>query len=103
MPGLLLEADIFISATSSPHYIFGKSYFKDVALRRVHQLYVYDLALPRDIEPEVAGIDGILLNNLEDLDRLFQMRNIEKKDMTSIASDLIENAVRERSEAVYVG
>ncbi|TRZ49872.1 hypothetical protein D4Q80_01200 [bacterium] len=103
LPGLLLEADIFISATSSPHYIFKKIYFEDAISRRVHQLYVYDLALPRDIEPEVAGIDGILLNNLEDLDRLFQMRNIEKKDMTSIASDLIENAVRERSEAVYVG
>jgi len=102
LPRLLLEADIFISATSSPHYILGKSHFKDAASSRTHQLYVYDLALPRDIEPEVAGIDGILLNNLEDLDRLFQRRNIEKKDMASVASDLIENAVREYSEAVYV-
>ncbi|MDP2921546.1 MAG: hypothetical protein Q8O12_04165 [Candidatus Omnitrophota bacterium] len=100
---LLLDADMFVSATSSPHHILGKSHFKEAVSSRAHELYVYDLAVPRDIEPEVAGLDGILLNNLEDLDRLFKKRNIEKKDRINVASDLIENAVRERSEAVYVG
>lgn len=101
LPGLLLGADIFISATSSPHYIFGKSHFKDAASKRARELYVYDLAVPRDIEPEAAGIDGILLNNLEDLDRLFQRRNAEKKNKIDIASDSIEKIVKEQPEAVY--
>jgi len=101
LPRLLLEADIFISATSSPHYILGKSHFKDAASGRAHQLYVYDLALPRDIEPGVAGMNGILLNNLEDLGRLFQRRNAGKKNKIKIASGLIEKIVKEQPEAVY--
>nr|MBU1328686.1 hypothetical protein [Candidatus Omnitrophota bacterium] len=103
LAGLLLDADIFISATSSPHYILEKNHFKDVVSKRARELYVYDLAVPRDIEPDAARMKGILLNNLEDLNGLFRRCNIEKKDRTSFASDLIENAVRERSEAVYVG
>jgi len=103
LPGLLLEADIFISATSSPHYILGKSHFKDAASSRAHHLYMYDLALPRDIEPAIGAVKGIILQNMDDLDELFQRRNAEKRARIDFASELIEKTAAGRAEILYVG
>ena len=67
LPGLLLNADIFISATSSPHRVFDKNYFSKLAALRDKELYVYDLALPRDVSPDVSSIDGIVLKNIDEV------------------------------------
>lgn len=72
---LLLETDAVISATSSPHYILEKRHLLDVAEKRDRPLYVYDLAVPRDIEPDAGAIPGIFLKDLDDLDLIFKQHN----------------------------
>ena len=63
------EADVVVSSTLSDGYLIGPG---DVpAGRRV----LVDLALPRDIDPEVAGVDGATLVNLDDLEEIV-LRNI---------------------------
>ncbi|MBU4312634.1 MAG: hydroxymethylbilane synthase [Candidatus Omnitrophica bacterium] len=64
---LLLGADAVISATSSPHYVLRKEHFLDILQKRNRPLFLYDLAVPRDIEPGVGRIPGIFLQNLDDL------------------------------------
>lgn len=59
----LKEADIIISATSSPHVIIKK---KDlIGINK--PLLIIDLAVPRDIDPAVSELEGIKLFNLDDL------------------------------------
>jgi len=72
---IILDADILISATSSPHYILRAEFFKKIMAKRKKSLYVYDLAVPRDIDCEVSGIDGIILKNMDDLTPLFEKHN----------------------------
>lgn len=75
LPELLLKADILISATSSPHRIFDKDYFSRIAALREKELHVYDLAVPRAVDPEAKNIDGIVLNNIDDLNSIFDKHN----------------------------
>ncbi len=67
LPRLLLSADILISATSSPHRIFDKNYFSRIASTRTKELHIYDLAVPRDVEPAVKDIGGIVLKNIDEV------------------------------------
>jgi len=67
LPELLFKADVLISATSSPHRIFDKNYFLKVAASRKKELCIYDLAVPRDVAPEAKEINGIVLNNIDEV------------------------------------
>lgn len=68
MPHYLADADIVISSTSAPHFILQKQHIEEARSRRESRpLYLVDLAVPRDIDPEVAGIDGVFLHNVDDL------------------------------------
>lgn len=72
---LLLKADILISAASSPHRIFDKDYFSRIAALRAKDLHIYDLAVPRAVDPQARNIDGIVLNNIDDLNGIFEKHN----------------------------
>ena len=73
-PAALPEVDIFVTATSSPHLILKK---RDIGERR-KPLYILDLSLPRDVEAEVASLDGIKLFDIDSLDKL-SLENQEKQ------------------------
>lgn len=66
LPTLILNADVLISATSSPHRVFDKNYFLKIAAQRKRNLYIYDLAVPRDVTPDVKNIHGIVLKNIDE-------------------------------------
>lgn len=55
----LAYADALISATSSPHYALRKDHFNGLDGKRQKPLYVYDVAVPRDVEPAVAELDFV--------------------------------------------
>lgn len=71
----LKEADIIITATASPHFIIKKSTFKE-AIR--HRILIIDLALPRDVDPQIKEIENVDLFCLEDLESVIK-KNIKKK------------------------
>ena len=70
LPRQLLEADIVVSATSSPHQIVGRDEMELVAEQRDGRpLLMIDIAVPRDIEPTVREIRGVTLYDMDDLQR----------------------------------
>ncbi len=71
----LAKADLVISATAAPRFCFSAEDMKRVAAKRQgRKLVLIDLALPRDIEPAVREFDGVLLYDLEDLERAVEPR-----------------------------
>ena len=106
LPDAFLRADAVISATSSPHYVLKKGHFLDISKKRQRPLYVYDLAVPRDVEPDAGKVPGIFLQNLDDLDPVFKEHNkaldshIKKAELL-ILHHIFEIAgkVREKSDA----
>jgi len=64
----LAQVDILISSTSAPHYVlYADMVAAAMAARNGRPLFLIDIALPRDIDPEVAAIPNVHLYNLDDL------------------------------------
>jgi glutamyl-tRNA reductase len=67
------EVDMIICSTSSPDYIFTREMVEGYMRRRKRRpLFLLDLAVPRDIEPEVAGIDDAYLYNIDQLGQIVE-------------------------------
>lgn len=65
IPNHLGDVDIVITATASQLPILGKGLFERIASG--NRIVVIDLAVPRDVEPEVATLPNIELYNIDDL------------------------------------
>mgnify|MGYP005844218539 FL=1 len=69
LPDCLARADIVISSTDAPHHVIRQA---EVAAalraRRGRPLFIIDIAVPRDVEPAVAAVEGCYLYNVDDLD-----------------------------------
>jgi len=68
--GCLLKADIVISASGCPHYVLTREEAERIAAERNRvALLILDINLPRDVDPEVRRVDGVLLYDLDGLER----------------------------------
>ena len=66
----LIEADIVVSSTGSPHQIVGRDDLAEVVDQRDGRpLLVIDIAVPRDIDPAVRDLTGVTLYDMDDLQR----------------------------------
>lgn len=68
LPEALLDADIVVSATASPHLLLEVREVADVMRTRENRpLLLADLAVPRDIDDACARLDGVTLFDIDDL------------------------------------
>ena len=66
----LLRADIVISATGVPHFVLTREEAERLAAERNRAaMIIFDICIPRNVDPEVRSVDGILLYDYEGLDR----------------------------------
>ena len=71
LPTHLAQADIVISCTASPVPLITKAMAKTaIKARRRKPMFMVDLAVPRDIEPEVADFEDIYLFSIDDLQQV---------------------------------
>src|SRR5207245_6034628 len=62
------KIDIVISSTSAPHYVLDRVKLEPLMkLRKNQSLLLIDIAVPRDIEPEVNFLENVYLYNIDDL------------------------------------
>jgi glutamyl-tRNA reductase len=63
-----VNIDIVISSTSAPHYVIDRSKVELLMKKRRNRpLLLIDIAVPRDIEPEVNFMENVFLYNIDDL------------------------------------
>ncbi len=66
--GEFANIDIVISSTSAPHYVLDRTKLEPLMkLRKNRALLLIDIAVPRDIEPEVNFLEDVYLYNIDDL------------------------------------
>ncbi|MDR4499583.1 MAG: glutamyl-tRNA reductase [Candidatus Scalindua sp.] len=76
----LPQADIIISSTSAPHYVIHTEHIKNaIKMRRGNPMLLIDIAVPRDINPEIARIDNVYLYNIDDLQTVVN-QNIDERE-----------------------
>jgi glutamyl-tRNA reductase len=99
LPTELLDADIVVSCTSSPHQIVGRDELSLVMEQRPGKpLLLIDIAVPRDIEPAVRDIQGITLYDMDDLqravDRKLSVQEAEARKARSLIDQDVEGFER---------
>jgi glutamyl-tRNA reductase len=68
IPAELVRSDIVISSTASQLPILGKGAVESALKLRKHKpIFMVDIAVPRDIEPEVGELDDVYLYSVDDL------------------------------------
>ena len=85
----LVRADIVITATGCPHVVLTREEAERIAEERNRvALVVLDIGMPRDVDPDVRRVDGILLYDLEGLERAVQNKT-EEQDAAALEADKI--------------
>ena len=65
----LIDADIVISSTNAPDYLIKRQPLAAIMRKRRHRyMFLIDIAVPRDIDPDVSKIDYAFLYNIDDLE-----------------------------------
>jgi glutamyl-tRNA reductase len=87
----LPEADIVISSTASPLPILGKGTVESALKKRRHRpVFMVDIAVPRDIEPEVAELEDVYLYTVDDLEEVIQENMRSRQEAAEQAKEIIE-------------
>ncbi len=92
----LAEADIVIASTASPLPVLGKGTVERALRQRRHRpMFMVDIAVPRDIEPEVGELRDIYLYTVDDLEEVIQENLQSRQDAAQQAREIIEFQVSE--------
>ena len=67
VPRLLPVVDAVIAATGARHYVVTPEDFQEVGQPRGIPLVIFDLAIPRDVDPAVGELPGVELHDLDSL------------------------------------
>lgn len=94
MPDHLHAFDIIVSCTASSLPILGKGMMERAIRQRRHRpVFMVDLAVPRDIEPEVAELDDVFLYTVDDLADLVREGMDARQSAVAQAEAIIETQV----------
>jgi len=94
LPIHLAKADIIISSTASQLPILGKGGFESAIKKRKHKpIFIADLAVPRDIEPEVSQLEDIYLYTVDDLQYAIDENLGARRQAAEQAEEIINTQV----------
>lgn len=90
----LLQADVVLCSTSSPDLVLSKSRMQEfIKKRSIRPICLLDLALPRDIDPEIDQLPNVFLYNLDDLAEIAESNLAARKKELSYCRGYIEKKV----------
>jgi glutamyl-tRNA reductase len=85
------EADIVISATASRTPVITREAVQAaLAARRHRPMFLLDLAVPRDIAPEVAALEDVYLYTVDDLEQAIEGNRASRREAAQQADAIIE-------------
>lgn len=94
IPQHLAEADIVISSTASQLPILGKGAIERAIRQRRHRpMFMVDIAVPRDIEPEAGELEDVYLYTVDDLKGVIQENLRNRKQAAQQAEEIIDTQV----------
>src|SRR6266478_5050192 len=96
LPDSLVRFDVVVSCTASSLPIIGLGMVeRAIRARRHRPIVVIDLAVPRDVEPEVARLQDVYLYTIDDLGHLVHMAAESRQAEVAQAEAIIESRVRD--------
>ncbi|WP_193161343.1 glutamyl-tRNA reductase [Microbulbifer hainanensis] len=96
IPDYLTRADIVISSTASQLPILGKGAVESALKQRRHRpMFMVDIAVPRDIEPEVGKLDDVYLYTVDDLRGVIDEGRRSREKAAEAAHQIVDTAAAE--------
>ena len=94
------DVDIIITSTGAPHYVV-KAWQTQQLMARRHgrEIFFIDIAVPRDVDPEVAKINGVTLYNIDDLESVVESHVKFRQEEAKAAQKIVDanvSAIMER-------
>jgi glutamyl-tRNA reductase len=100
----LFLADIVFSATASREPVLHRDQVAAALAARKHRpMLLLDLAVPRDIAPDVAELDDAYLYTVDDLDRAIEDNRSSRREAAEAAEAIVELQVARYTEALAAG
>ena len=91
---IMHKADIIITSTGAPHLILHKSdIMTALKIRKNRPVFLIDIAVPRDIDPEANKCDNVYLYDIDDLQMVVDTNIKEREKEAKKASEIIEHEV----------
>ena len=88
--GFLIDADIVISSTDAPDYLIKRQPLANIMRKRKHRyMFLIDIAVPRDIEPDVSKIDHAFLYNIDDLEAVVASNLKDRQQEATRAEQIV--------------
>ena len=85
----LAHYDIIVTCTSSSLPIIGKGLIESAIRARKHRpIFLVDLAVPRDVEPEVKNLDDVFLYTVDDLGQIIR-QGVEHRQTSVLEAEAI--------------
>lgn len=96
LPNILHQYDVVVSSTASPLPIVGKGMVESAQQQRQYQdLFLLDLAVPRDIEIQVAEVAGAHLFTVDDMIEIVQNGQEARRAASAAAEKMVLQKVDE--------
>lgn len=94
----LPEIDVLISATAAPHPVIRLDRFRQALPDAVRSpIFIVDIAIPRDVEPEIGELRNVFLYTLDDLEEIVEANFERRKGEIPRADAIVDRAVEEFS------
>jgi glutamyl-tRNA reductase len=85
------RGDIVITSTGSPHAIFRREHGEMFLSRRKNRpMFFIDIAVPRDVDPEMNKLDGIFVYDIDDLQQAVASHVADRQKEAELADDIID-------------
>jgi len=86
----LHEVDIVISSTGAPHVVIRAKDVRAVLKARRHKpMFFIDIAVPRDIDPDINSLDNVYLYDIDDLQEVVEENLAQRREEAARARDII--------------
>jgi len=90
----LLEVDIVVTSTASPEYIIPYELVRGLLRKRRNRpLFFIDIAVPRDVQPEVNNLDNVYVYDIDDLKGVIQFNMAQRQQEALKAKRIVEEEV----------
>lgn len=95
LPSRLHEFDVVVSCTASTLPLIGLGAVqRALRARKNRPIFMVDLAVPRDIEPEVKNLSGVYLYTVDDLTQVIQSGQHQRQEAVAEAEIIIDEGVQ---------
>src|SRR3990167_3185427 len=90
-PSAMRQTDIVISSTAAPHFIITREQVVHLMKERKQRpLFLLDIAVPRDVDPEVNEVDNVYLYDIDDLQGIVKENLNYRQSQVSLCHSLIQ-------------